>query len=52
MNLDPIDSLRLMLYDRIHLLCCILSLIAVFLFLGVIVLGIALNKLLDRLPVP
>jgi len=48
MNLDPIDSLRLM--DRINAIYGLLGLIAFLLFLGVIFLVIGLNKILDRLP--
>ena len=51
MNLDPIDSLRLMLMDRLHLLCCVLGVIAMSIFFGFIVVTIVLIEILDRLAV-
>ena len=51
MNLDPIDSLRLMLMDKINVICCVLGLIAMSIFFGSIYLSIVLIKILDRLAV-
>ena len=51
MNLDPIDSLRLMLMDRLHLLCFVLGVIAMSIFFGFIVVTIVLIEILDRLAV-
>ena len=48
MNLDPIDSLRLM--DRINAICFARGSIAMSLFLVFIVLVIAVDKILARLP--
>ena len=51
MNLDPIDSLRLMLMDKINVICCVLGVIAMSIFLGFILITIALIEILDRLAV-
>ena len=51
MNLDPIDSLRLMLMDKINVICCVLGVIAMSIFLGFIFITIALIEILDRLAV-
>ena len=52
MSLDPIDSLRFMLIDKFNAICCVLSIIAMSVFLVFIVLVIAVDRVLDRLPVP
>ena len=51
MNLDPIDSLRLMLTDRFNLVCCLLGSIVMSIWIGFFIFSLVLIKILDRLPV-
>ena len=51
MNLDPVDSLRLMLMDKINAIhTALLVLVTVILF-GFVMLAMVLIKILDRLAV-
>lgn len=53
MSLDPIDSLQIMLEGKFNVICLLLGSIAVLsLVFLVIGLGIALNRILDRLTGP
>lgn len=51
MNLDPIDSLRLMLTDRFNLICCLLGSIVMSIWIGFIIVTLVLIEIRDRLPV-
>ena len=52
MSLDPIDSLQIMLEGRFKVICLVLGSIATSLVFLVIILVIALDMILDRLPAP